>query len=108
QGPPDVDGLAVRIGLVRAPDVLEAPRQHTRDAEGPARQADGAADDARVALEAAHPERVTEDHHVGAALDLVRLLDVAGERGRATEQREEPGADPHPAELLRPLGVAEV
>ena len=106
--PPDVDRLSVPVGLVRPSDVLEAFRQHTHDAEGPAREAHRAPDRGRIALETAHPQRVAEDHHVGGALELVALLDVASERGRMADQREESGRDPHPAELFRRLSVAEL
>ncbi len=51
---------------------------------------------------------MAEDHHVGGVLDLVALPDVAAERGRTAEQGEESGRDPHPAELLRRLGVTEL
>ncbi len=105
---PHVHGLAVTVGPVCPAHVLEAFRQNADDPEHPPREAHDTADDIGIAVEAPHPQRVTEDDDVVVAFNLVRQFEFASDRRLSAKQFEESGRDLHAAQLLRLLEVTEL
>ena len=106
--PPDVDGLAVRVRLERAPDVLETPRQHAHDLEGPARTGGRCVrsppDLPRNGASRSEWLRITT-----SLLPWISSFSSMSRPsvGPAAEQGEEAGGHAHAAELLGGLGVAQ-
>src|SRR5262245_34253620 len=83
---PHVNRLAVAVRSIRAADVLKSRGQDTHDLKCPSRQSNGAADDAGVAVEPAHPQRVTEDDDAVVTFDLIVSLELPAQRRRGSQQ----------------------
>src|SRR5689334_12882875 len=86
---PDVDRLAVSVGAVSAPDVLEVRRQNANDFETATREVNGPPDDGGVAVEAPLPQPVAQDHDVFAPGQFVIQLELTAEQWLIAEQLEE-------------------